>query len=70
MRVHVWQRAVRVEGGRLRLNTTESYRIARMYLDKQYIGLRLGVLQYLSRMFYVLQYQRKVYTLTLPDVMA
>jgi len=28
--------------GDFRLNTTGSYRIAQLYLDKQYIGLRLG----------------------------
>jgi len=56
--------------GDFRLNTTGSYRIARLCVDKQYIGLRLGVLQYLSRMFHVLQNQMKVYTLSLPDVLA
>ena len=48
-----------------RLNTTGSYRIARLYLGKQYIGLRLGDLQNLSIMFHVLQNQLKVYTLSL-----
>ena len=51
--------------GDFRLNTTGSYRIAQLYLDKQYIGLRLGDLQYLSRMFHVVQNQLKVYTLSL-----
>ena len=55
--------------GDFRLNTTKSYRIARLYLGKQYIGLRLGDLQYLSRMFHVLQNQLKVYTLSLSDVL-
>jgi len=40
-----------------------------LYLGKQYIGLRLGDLQYLSRMFHVLQNQLKVYTLSLSDVL-
>jgi len=53
-----------------RLNTTGSYRIARLYLDKQYIGLGLGDLQYLSRMFHVVQNQLNMYTLSLPDVLA
>jgi len=35
--------------GDFRLNTTGSYRITLLYLDKQYIGLRLGDLQCLSR---------------------
>jgi len=52
-----------------RLNTTRSYTIARLYLGKQYIGLRHGDLQYLSRMFHVLQNQLKVYTLSLSDVL-
>jgi len=43
--------------GDFRLNTTGSYWIAQLYLDKQYIGLRLGDLQYLSRMFHVVQNQ-------------
>ena len=51
--------------GDFRLNTIRSYRIARLYLGKQYIGLRLGDLQYLSRMFHVLKNQLKVYTLSL-----
>jgi len=55
--------------GDFRLNTTKSYRIARLYLCKQYMGLRLGDLQYLSRMFHVLQNQLKVYTLSLSDVL-
>jgi len=53
-----------------RLNTTVSYRIARLYLVKQYIRLRLGDLQYHSRMFHVLQNELKVYTLCLPNVLA
>ena len=56
--------------GDFKLNTMGSYRIARLYLDKQYIGLRIGDLQYLSRIFHVLQNQLKVYTLPLPDVLA
>jgi len=55
--------------GDFRLNTTGSYRIARLSLGKQYIGLRLGDLLYLSRMFHVLQNQLKVYTLSLSDVL-
>ena len=62
--------------GDFRLNTTGSYRITLLYLDKQYIGLRLGDLQYLSRMFHVVQNQMNVYNLSLslflslPDVLA
>jgi len=56
--------------GDFRLITTGNYRTNRLCLDKQYIGLRLGDLQYLSRMFHVLQNQLKVYTVSLPDVLA
>ena len=62
--------------GDFRLNTTGSCRIARFYLDRLYIGLRLGDLQYLSRMFHVVQNQMNVYNLSLslflslPDVLA
>jgi len=60
----------RCKEGNFRPNTTGSYRIARLYLDKQYIGLGLGDLQYLSRMFHVVQNQLNMYTLSLPDVLA
>jgi len=53
-----------------RVNTTGSYRIAQLYLGKHYIGLRIGDLQYLSRMFHVLENQLKVYNLSLLDVLA
>ena len=58
------------EDGNFRLNTTGSYRGARLYLDKRYISLRLVDLQYLSMMFHVIQNQLNVYTLSLPDVVA
>jgi len=56
--------------GDFRLKTMKSYRIARLYLDNHYIDLRLGDLQYLSRIFHVVQNQLKVYTLSLTDVLA
>jgi len=37
--------------GDFRLNTTGSYRIARLYLDKRYKSLRLGIFKLLSRKF-------------------
>ena len=55
--------------GEFRLITTSSYRIARINLDKQYIDLRLEDLQYLLRIFHVIQNQLNLYTLSLPDVM-
>jgi len=56
--------------GNFRMNTTGSYRTARIYLDRQYISLKLGDLQCLSRMFYVVQNQLNAYTVSLPDVLA
>jgi len=52
------------------LNTTCNYRIARLYYDNEHISLRLVELQYLSRMFHVVQNQLNVYTHSLPDVLA
>jgi len=56
--------------GNFRLNTTGSYRGARLYLDKQYISVRLVDLQYLLMMFQVIQNQLNAYTLSLSDVVA
>ena len=55
--------------GAFRLNTIGSNRVARLYLEKQYISLRLADLQYLREMFHVVQNQLNVYTLCLPDVL-
>ena len=56
--------------GNFRMNTTGSYRTARIYLDRQYISLKLVDLQCVSRMFYVVQNQPNAYTVSLPDVLA
>ena len=56
--------------GNFRMNTTGSYRTARIYLDRQYISLKLVDLQCVSRMFYVVQNQLNAYTVSLPDVLA
>jgi len=68
----VWLQAVWVQGGggKFRLNTTGSCWGARLYLDKQYNSIRLVDLQYLSRIFHVIQNQFNAYTLSLPDVVA
>jgi len=55
--------------GDFRMNTTGIYRVARLYLDKQYISLKLFDLQYLSRIFHVVQTHLNAYTLALPDVL-
>jgi len=52
------------------MNTSGSYRTARIYLDRQYISLKLVELQCLSRVFYVVQNQLNAYTVSLPDVLA
>lgn len=52
------------------LNTTGSYRVARMYLDKQYIRFKLTEFQYLKNMLHVVRKKQSLYVLALPDVMA
>jgi len=53
-----------------RLNTIGTNEVVRLYLEKQYISLRLADLQYLREMFHVVQNQLKVYSLCLPDVLS
>ena len=43
--------------GDFRLNTTGIISVARLYLDKQYVSLRRVDLQYLLKMFHVVQNQ-------------
>lgn len=52
-----------------RLNRTGSLRVTRLYLYKQYVNLRLADLQYLLKLFHVVQNQPNVYTLSLPHVL-
>ena len=56
--------------GNFRLNTTGSYKIASLYLDKHYISRTLVGLNYLSKIFHVVQREMNVYTLSLSDVLA
>ena len=56
--------------GDFRLNTTGSFRVARMNLDKEYISLKLVELQHLSRMFYAIQNQLDTYTNAMSDVLS
>ena len=51
-----------------RLSTFGTKGVARLYLEKQYISLRLADLHYLREMFHVVQNQLNVFTLCLPDV--
>jgi hypothetical protein len=53
-----------------RLNTTGSYRVARMYLDKQYISLKLTELQYLTNILHVVRKEQSLYFIALPNVVA
>jgi len=52
------------------LNMVGTSGVARLYLDKQYINLKLADLQDLREMFHVVQNQLNVYTLSLPDVLS
>lgn len=58
------------KNGAFRLKVTRSRRMARLYLDTQYITLALPDLDYLARMFQVLQQQLREYILALPDVLS
>jgi len=56
--------------GAFRLNTIGTNGVARLYLEKQYISLRIADLPYLREMFHVVQNQLNEYTLCLPDVLS
>jgi len=56
--------------GDFRLNTFGTSGVARLYLEKQYINLKLADLQYLRKVFHVVQNQLNVYALSLPDVLS
>ena len=51
-----------------RLNTTGSYRIARLYIHKHYVELKFQELRYLQNMFHVVQNQLNSYITALTDV--
>ncbi len=53
-----------------RLQSAGTYRVARMYLDKQFICFKLTEMGYLINMFQIVQIQQTKYILALPDVMA
>ena len=52
-----------------RLNTTGSYRIARLYMDKHFVALKFQELRYLQNMFHIVQNQLNFYITALPDLM-
>jgi hypothetical protein len=58
------------KGGDFRMNTTGSYRVARMYLGKQFIECKLHELRYLSYIFFMVRNQLTFYLAALDDVLA
>ena len=58
----------RCESGAFKLNLTRSRRTARLYVDSLFISLTLQDIEYLSRMFGVVQQQLRDYIVTLQDV--
>jgi hypothetical protein len=57
------------KSGGFRLNVTRSRRIARLYVDTQYISLNLPVINNLSRMFNVVQQQLRDYIAAIQNVL-
>jgi len=49
-----------------RLNTTGCYRIARFYMDKNYVPLKFQELRYLQNMFHIVQNQLNSYIAVCP----
>jgi len=56
--------------GDFKMNTTGSYRIARVYLGKQYLSFTYGELCYLAYIMYMIQNLLAFYTAAMPDVIA
>jgi len=54
--------------GDFRMNTTGSYRVARIYLGKRYMTFSGNELQYLSYIMYMIQNQMTFYTAAMTDV--
>jgi hypothetical protein len=57
------------KSGVFRLDVTRSHRMARLYVDSQYISLTLLDIDYLSRMYNVVQQQLGDYIVAMPDVL-
>jgi hypothetical protein len=55
--------------GDIRLTTTGSIKVARLYLGTYYISLKLQELRYLREMFYIINNQQILYMRALPDVL-
>ena len=56
--------------GDIKMSTTGSYRIARVYLSKQYLSFTYGELCNLAYIMYMIQNQLAFYTAAMPDVIA
>jgi hypothetical protein len=54
--------------GVFRLTTIGTLKAARMYFDKHYLHFKLEGLQYLERIFHIVNNQLKAYAVTTPDV--
>ena len=52
------------------MNTTGSYRIARVYLGKQYLPFTYEELRNVAYIMYMIQNQLTFYTAAMPDVIA
>jgi hypothetical protein len=57
------------ENGNFKLFTTRTYRTTRLKLDNNYIVYKLNDLQYLLRIFYVIQNQQINYLEAMPEIM-
>jgi len=53
-----------------RLNVTRSRRIPRIYLDSQYISLTLPDIEYLARIFNVVQQELRDYIVAMPNLLS
>jgi len=60
----------RKKDGDFKMSTTGSYRIARVYLGKQYLSFTYGELCNLAYIMYMIQNQLAFYTAAMPDVIA
>ena len=56
--------------GDVQMNTTGSYRIARLYLDKQFLSFTYEELRNLAYMMYMIENQMTFYTAAVTDVIA
>jgi len=54
--------------GAFRLNTTGSYRITRLYIEKHYISPKCQEMRYLLNMIYIVQNHFNSYITALPDI--